>query len=204
MIAELTGTVTQVGATRAVVDLNGFGVLVQITPSTAAALRIGAQTTVSTSLVVREESLTLYGFATGGERDMFELLLTANGVGPKLAQAALAVHGPDELRRAISSNDLTALTAVPGIGRKGAERICIELRDKVTALAGGTEAGAEPAGPIGREAWREQVSEGLQGLGWSAKDADKACVQVEPMVAADPSTPVAVLMRAALQSLAKA
>ncbi|MDN5727780.1 MAG: Holliday junction branch migration protein RuvA, partial [Propionibacteriales bacterium] len=162
MIAELTGTVTSVGATRAVVDLNGFGVLVHVTPSTAAALRVGEATTVSTSLVVREESLTLYGFATPGEREMFELLLGANGVGPKLAQAALAVHGPDELRAAISSSNLAVLTAVPGIGRKGAERICIELRDKVNALSVGGDVVVGPAeGSPARESWREQVSEGL-------------------------------------------
>ncbi|MFW6599614.1 Holliday junction branch migration protein RuvA [Propionibacteriaceae bacterium Y2011] len=204
MIARLTGTVLTIGATSAVIDLSGFGVLVQVTPGTAGGLRLGQPTTLSTSLVVREDSLTLYGFADDSGRDLFELLITANGVGPKLAQAALAVHEPDQLRAAIAGGDLAALTRVPGIGKRGAEKIVVELRDKVNALGpvgdlpAASGGGAEP-----EEAWRSQVSSGLQGLGWSAKDAAAACERIEPVVAAEPDTPIAVLMRAALQSLAR-
>lgn len=204
MIARLTGSVAHIAATSAVIDLSGFGVLVQITPATAASLRPGGTVTLSTSLVVREDSLTLYGFADDEARDVFELLLTANGVGPKLAQAALAVHGPDQLRVAIAGGDVLALTKVPGIGRKGAEKICIELRDKIAALGPVTAPGApEPDPAASEERWREQVGAGLQGLGYSAKDAAAACDRVAEQ-AADPGVSIAVLMRAALQSLARA
>lgn len=199
MIAHLDGTVSHVGATAAVLDLSGFGVLVQVTPATASSLRLGRRARLATSMVVREDSMTLYGFATDDERDLFELLVTANGVGPKLAQAALAVHGPDDLRTAIAGGDIATLTRVPGIGRKGAERICIELRDKIGALAMTTT--PQPGGPASAEPWREQVTAGLQGLGWSARDAEAACDTVAGR--ADDGATVAELMRAALQSLAR-
>lgn len=199
MIAHLSGTVARLGPTAVVVDIGGFGVQALCSPSTSVELREGQQATLSTSLVVREDSLTLYGFLTEDERDFFELLMTASGVGPKLAQAALAVLRPDDLRRAIAGEDLTALTKIPGVGRKGAQRIVIELKDKVGA-AGPTPA-AEPA--TAAAAWRDQVSAGLQGLGWSAKDAEAACGNVEHVVEDDPAVNISVLMRAALQSLAK-
>lgn len=205
MIARLTGTVIQLGGTTAVLDLAGFGVLVQVSPATAAGLRPGESATLSTSLVVREDSLTLYGFADDRARDLFELLLTANGIGPRLAQAALAVHDPDTLVRAIAQADHAVLTAVPGIGRKGAEKVCLELRDKVRALepVSAPAAPATASGGTADESWRDQVSTGLQGLGWSARDAAAACDNVAPLMAEDPGIGVAALMRAALQSLAK-
>lgn len=202
MIARLTGTIAHLGATTAVVDLSGFGVLVQVSPRTSAALRLGTTASLSTSLVVREDSLTLYGFDDDDARDLFDLLLTANGVGPKLAQAALAVHEPGVLRAAIANSDHGVLTAVPGIGKKGAEKICLELRDKVAAL--GPVGAPAPASPAEAEdRWRAQVNAGLQGLGWSAKDAITACDAVTPLVEADPDISIAALMRAALQSLAR-
>ncbi|WP_375431777.1 Holliday junction branch migration protein RuvA [uncultured Friedmanniella sp.] len=200
MIASLTGTVLQVGPTSAVVEVGGLGVLALCSPNTVAGLRVGHRATLATSLVVREDSLTLYGFATPDEREFFELLLTATGVGPKLAQAALAVLPPDELRSAIATENLLALMRVPGVGRKGAQRMVIELKDKINAVG----LSSEPHTPAGTStAWRDQVTQGLIGLGWPAKDADAACTEVEPMVRDDPSTPVAVLMRAALQTLAR-
>nr|WP_197429962.1 Holliday junction branch migration protein RuvA [Auraticoccus cholistanensis] len=199
----MTGTVTAVGATAAVLDVNGFGTLVQCSPQTASGLRLGQTTTLQTSLVVREDSLTLYGFASTDERDCFELLLTASGVGPRIAQAACAVLSPAELRQAIASEDLATLTRVPGVGRKGAERICIELRDKINALALTTAPPEVPAAAGARELWREQVAGGLQGLGWSARDAEAACERISELAAAEPQPPVAELMRAALRSLAK-
>ena len=200
MIASLTGTVLQVGPTSAVVEVGGLGVLALCSPNTVAALRVGQRATLATSLVVREDSLTLYGFASADEREFFELLLTATGVGPKLAQAALAVLPPDQLRAAIASENLVQLTKVPGIGRKGAQRMVIELKDKINAVG----LSAEPHTSTGvQPAWRDQVAQGLIGLGWSAKDADAACSEVEPLVADDPGTSVAVLMRAALQTLAR-
>ncbi len=199
MIAHLSGTVAQLGLTSVVIEVGGFGIQALCSPGTAAALRHGQPARLSTSLVVREDSLTLYGFGSDDERDLFELLLTASGVGPRLAQAALAVLSPDELRKAIAAEDLAVLTRVPGIGRKGAMKIVIELKDKINAL-GLTSAPVAAQVPA---AWREQVSTGLQGLGWPARDADAACGNVEHMVADDPSINVAVLMRAALQTLAR-
>lgn len=201
MIAHLKGMVAAIGPTSVVIEVGGLGVLAQCSPNTIVDLRVGQPTTLATALIVREDSLTLYGFAHAEERECFELLLTATGVGPKLAQAALSVLTPDELRHAIATEDLVRLCKVPGIGRKGAQRIVIELKDKINALglgAGTPEASATPA-----TAWRDQVSQGLQGLGWSVKDADAACDEVEPQTRLDPSPSVAILMRAALQSLAR-
>ena len=201
MIAQLTGVVAQVGPTSAVIEVGGFGVQVVCSPNTVAGLRLGQRATLATSLVVREDSLTLYGFASADEREFFELLLTATGVGPKLAQAALAVLSPDELRRAIATENLLQLCKVPGIGRKGAQRMVIELKDKVNTV-GLTDEPVAAAGPP-PAAWRGQVSQGLQGLGWSAKDADAACDDVAHLTRDDPQVNVAVLMRAALQTLAR-
>ncbi len=200
MIAQLTGTVVQIGPTSAVLELGGFGVLALCSPNTVAGLRLGQRSTLSTSLVVREDSLTLYGFASAEERDFFELLLTATGVGPKLAQAALAVLTPDELRRAIATDNLVVLCKVPGIGSKGAQRIVIELKDKVGPAPVAEETASAP---LRSDGWRDQVAQGLQGLGWSARDADRACDDVSPLAEEDPQLSVAVLMRAALQSLAR-
>jgi Holliday junction DNA helicase RuvA len=200
VIAQLTGTVIQLGPTSVVVEVGGLGVLVQCGPNTTAALRLGQTATLATSLIVREDSLTLYGFASADERTFFELLLSATGVGPKLAQAALAVSSPDELRRAIATENLIQLMKVPGVGRKGAQRMVLELKDKINAVAPATTAAPSTAsGPQ----WREQVAQGLEGLGWSARDADAACNEVEHLVREDSQVTVAVLMRAALQSLAK-
>ena len=201
MIAQLTGVVAQVGPTSAVIEVGGLGVQAVCSPNTVAGLRLGQRATLATSLVVREDSLTLYGFASADEREFFELLLTATGVGPKLAQAALAVLSPDELRRAIATENLLQLCKVPGIGRKGAQRMVIELKDKVNTVGLADEPVAA-AGPAS-EAWRGQVSQGLQGLGWSAKDADAACDDVAHLTRDDPQVNVAVLMRAALQTLAR-
>ena len=200
MIASVSGPVLTVGPTSAVVEVGGLGILTLCSPNTVAGLRVGQRTTLATALVVREDSLTLYGFASADEREFFELLLTATGVGPKLAQAALAVLRPDELRQAIATENLVVLCKVPGIGRKGAQRIVLELKDKINAV--GLGADLSPAGTTA-VAWRDQVTQGLVGLGWSARDADAACDEVEHVVADDPGVGVGVLMRAALQSLAR-
>jgi Holliday junction DNA helicase RuvA len=203
VIAQLSGTVIQLGATWAVVEVGGIGIRTLCGPNTTAELHAGQPATLATSLVVREDSLTLYGFGTAEERDLFELLMTASGVGPKLAQAALAVLSPDDLRQAIATENLVALTKVPGVGRKGAQRIVIELKDKINAIA--AVAGSRPATPEPEPAdgWRDQVSQGLQGLGWSARDAEAACDRVQHLAEEDPEIGVAALMRAALRTLAK-
>jgi len=202
MIAFVRGRVEAVTLTDAVVEIGGVGMQVWCTPGTLAGLRIGDQATLPTSLVVREDSLTLYGFASNDERDVFELLQTASGVGPKLAQAMLAVHEPDALRRAVSTEDLVALTAVPGIGRKGAQRIVLELKDRLGPPVASIETGAS-ATPA-EAPWRDQVHAALVGLGWSARDADRAIDQVAPDIADDPDIDVAVVLKAALRTLSKA
>ena len=197
MIAQVRGQVAAVGATWVVVDVNGVGMRALCTPATAGAQRPGEPTTLHTSLVVREDSLTLYGFAAADERDCFELLQTASGIGPRIALSVVSVMTPDDLRAAIGSENVRALTRVPGIGLKGAQRLVLELKDKIGQLAVAAQAGGSEPG------WREQVKSGLEGLGWSSKDADAACDKVEPLAQADPPASIAVLMRAALRSLAK-
>lgn len=198
MISHLTGTVTAIGGTWAVLDLGGFGLRVLCTPTTAAALRVGQLHTLQTSMVVREDSLTLFGFADADERDAFELVQSASGIGPKIAQAVVSVMNPEQLRTAIATENVVALTRVPGIGTKGAQRIILELKDKIHVLGAISTPTSAPASD-----WRAQVKAGLEGLGWSSRDADAACERVATLAAEDPATPVAVLMRAALQSLAR-
>lgn len=199
MIAHVRGRVAEVTVSGAVVEVGGVGLEVMCTPGTLAGLRTGSEATVPTSLVVREDSLTLFGFADADERDVFELVQTASGVGPKLAQAMLAVLNPDELRTAVAGDDTKTLTKVPGIGQKGAQRIVLELKDRIGTPMGGTPT-STPAGGV--PAWREQVHQGLVGLGWPAKDADRAVEEVAPQ-AADGSPDVATLLRAALRTLSK-
>jgi holliday junction DNA helicase RuvA len=208
MIAFVSGTVADVTLGSAVLEVGGVGLEVHCTPATLAHLRVGAATTLPTSMVVREESLTLFGFLDADEKSTFELLQTASGVGPKLAQAMLAVLSPDELRRAVAGEDVRSLTRVPGIGQKGAQRIILELKDRIGPPGGSAPA---PAGrPAGGEPWRAQVHAGLVGLGWSAKEADRAVEAVAPEATpgAETSTgsgpDVAALLRAALRSLSKA
>ncbi|MDN5796938.1 MAG: Holliday junction branch migration protein RuvA [Intrasporangium sp.] len=200
MIASLSGAVLTVGLDSLVVGVGGVGLLVHTTPSTAASLRVGQSADLATTLVVREDSLTLYGFASPDERSLFETVQTVSGVGPRLALAMLAVHSPDALRRAITAQDLATLTKVPGIGRKGAERLVLELRDKLGVLAG--EGPAATGGPAATdEAWRTQVREALVGLGWNTKQADAALDTVAPQ--AVEGAGVSALLRAALQELGR-
>jgi Holliday junction DNA helicase RuvA len=199
VIAFVRGTVAQVGLSSVVVDIGGVGLEVNCTPGTIATLREGATAHLPTSMVVREESLTVFGFLDDDEKTIFELLQTASGVGPKLAQAMLAVHSPDDLRRALTREDVKALTAVPGIGQKGAQRIILELKDRIGPPTGGAVA----AHPVASEpAWRVQVREGLVGLGWSAKEADKAIDVVAPDD--DRAPDVGALLRDALRALSRA
>ncbi len=148
-------------------------------------------------MVVREDSLTLFGFADEDEKGVFEMLLTASGVGPKLAQAMLAVLSPDRLRTAVAEEDVKTLTRVPGIGQKGAQRIILELKDRI-----GPPTGTRPGAPVTQPAWRAQVREGLVGLGWSVKDADRAVDSVAPEGGAVPD--VGEVLRAALRTLSRA
>jgi holliday junction DNA helicase RuvA len=202
VIAFVHGRVETVTLDSAVVDVGGVGLQVLCTPATLASLRPGEQARLPTSMVVREDSLTLFGFADDDERGLFELLQTASGVGPKLAQAMLAVHGPDELRRAVAGDDLAALTKVPGIGRKGAQRIVLELKDRIgTAASPAQPAGSSGTSPAQGAQWRDQVHQALLGLGWQARDAESAVDAVSDQAGDSPD--VSVLLRAALRTLAK-
>ena len=146
MIASVRGRVTAVAPDSAVIEVGGVGLSVQCAPGTLAGLKAGAEARLATSLVVREDSLTLYGFADDDEKQLFELLQTASGVGPRLAQAVLAVHQPDAVRRAVAGGDIAALTRVPGIGKKGAERLVLELRDRIGMVAVGPDGAAGVTG----------------------------------------------------------
>jgi Holliday junction DNA helicase RuvA len=210
MIASVRGRVAAVSPDGAVVEVGGVGLAVSCTPGTIARLQVGEQARLSTSLVVREDSLTLYGFADDDERSLFELLQTANGVGPRLAQAVLAIHPPREVRRAVSMGDLKALMQVPGIGRKGAERLVLELRDRL----GSTSTDTSLDGPSGLPSvaavapWRDQLTSALVGLGWNPREADGAVGLLVPVadeqIAATGAVEVAVLLRQALQLLGRA
>ena len=208
MIAFVRGQVASVSLSSAVLDVGGVGLELMCTPGTLATLRPGTTTTLPTSMVVREESLTLFGFLDEDEKTCFELLQTASGVGPKLAQAMLAVLAPDDLRRAVAAEDVKTLTRVPGIGQKGAQRIILELRDRLGAPAGtGAQRGAvaSVSGSSHGLAWRDQVHQGLVGLGWSTKEAERAVDTVAPLADEAGGAPdVAALLRAALRTLSRA
>ncbi|HEY7264768.1 MAG TPA: Holliday junction branch migration protein RuvA [Trebonia sp.] len=203
MIAHLNGTVAGVSPDGAVIEVGGVGLRVQCTPDTLASLRQGERARVATSLVVREDSLTLFGFGSEDERNVFELLQTASGVGPRLALAMLAVHSPDALRRAVAAEDLNALTMVPGIGKKGAERIVLELRDRLGAPGDVVGNGAVPPRAGAAPTWRDQVQSGLMNLGWPARDAEAAIAAVESESDGDQAPDVATALRAALRKLSR-
>jgi Holliday junction DNA helicase RuvA len=201
VIAFVRGTVAGVTLSSAVVEVGGVGLEVMCTPGTLATLRTGHEATLPTSMVVREDSLTLFGFLDDDEKQCFELLQTASGVGPKLAQAMLAVLAPDDLRAAVTHEDVKTLTRVPGIGQKGAQRIILELRDRLGAPVGAAPA-TRTGVPSSAAPWREQVHQGLVGLGWSTKEAERAVDEIAPQAADSPD--VGSLLRAALQTLRKA
>ena len=201
MISSVRGPVLAVELDHAVVEVGGVGLAVHAVPATLATLRRGEQARLATSLVVREDSLTLYGFTDVAARELFVLLQTVSGVGPRLALAMLAVLEPDTLRTALAEGDLTVLTRVPGIGRKGAERLVVELRDKVGALAAG--AGESASG--GGGAIRSQVTDALVGLGFAARQAEQAVDAV--LTEADPeaahTSDTSAVLRSALTRLGR-
>ena len=202
MIASVRGRVASVSPDGAVVEVGGVGLQVVCTPGTIASLRVGEQARLATSLVVREDSLTLYGFADDDARGLFELLQTASGVGPRLAQAVLAVHAPDVVRKAIATGDITTLTRVPGIGKKGAERLVLELRDRVGMAGGG--GGETLSLPVGGISWADQVRQALVGLGWSASQADQAVGIVSAELNGEAAPGVPMLLKRAIQVLGRA
>ena len=195
MIAAVRGEVLEVALDHVVIEAAGVGYKVMAAPSTLATLRRGTEARLITAMIVREDSMTLFGFADADARDLFLMLLGVSGVGPKIALATLAVYDGNALRQALADGDVTALTRVPGIGKRGAERMVLELRDKVGAMpgAGGT------VGAVGH-AVRSPVVEALVGLGFAAKQAEEACDKV---LANDPDATTSSALRAALSMLGK-
>lgn len=203
MIAFVRGAVAQTGADHVVVDVGAVGLLIQCTPATAAGTRHGEHVELRTALVVREDGWTLYGFVDDEERRVFELVQTVSGIGPRIALALLASLAPDDLRRAVSSADEAALMKVPGIGRKGAQRLILELTDRLGAPAAGAPSTAMPSAGSG---WRTAVEGGLVSLGWSAREAEQAAsaIPADVVAAATPGgadPDVASLLKWALRSL---
>jgi holliday junction DNA helicase RuvA len=198
MIASVRGEVLEVALDHVVIEAAGVGYRVNATPSTLATLRQGTQARLVTAMIVREDSMTLYGFPDGETRDLFLTLLSVSGVGPRLAMATLAVHDAAALRQALADGDVTALTRVPGIGKRGAERMVLELRDKVGAAAA-SGSGSAPA--VNGHAVRSPVVEALVGLGFAAKQAEEA---TDKVLAGDHDATTSRALRAALSLLGKA
>ena len=204
MIAHLHGTVSGISPDGAIIDVGGVGMRVLCTPGTLAALTLGERAQLATSLSVKEDSLTLYGFATDDERNVFELLQSAKGVGASLALAILAVHTPEALRRAVATEDVNALTLVPRIGKKGAQQILLDMKDRLGPPGDtGTALPGSKPGQQRAPSWRDQVQSGLVNLGWPARDADLAIAALEEdgtIVTGEP-VDIAVVLRAALREL---
>lgn len=198
MIASVEGRVSALTPDGVVVVVGGVGLSVHTTVGTRARLRVGEVAALATTLVVREDSLTLYGFADEQERALFELLQTASGVGPRLAQAVLTVHPPDAVHRALATEDLATLCLVPGIGRKGAQRLVLELKDKVQLT------GAASAGPAHEPGWRSTLTSALVGLGWSGPQVDTVVTTLAAEHPAADDADVPGLLREALARLGRA
>ncbi|CAM3697505.1 MULTISPECIES: Holliday junction branch migration protein RuvA [Tsukamurella] len=198
MIASLRGEVRHIGLDHVVVECAGVGYKVLVAPATAGALTRGAEGSLLTSMVVREDSMTLYGFTDSPQQELFHLLQTVQGVGPRLAMAAIAVLEPAQMQTAIASGDIKTLCLIPGIGKRVAERIHVELKDKVAAptTSTGTAAGSTAVpGGVG-----QQLLDALEGLGFTPKQAEPA---VTAAIEAGPDKPVSELLRDALKSLGR-
>jgi Holliday junction DNA helicase RuvA len=195
VIASVRGEVLDIALDHVVIEAAGVGYKVMATPSTLSTLRRGAEARLITAMIVREDSMTLYGFADGEARDLFTTLLGVSGVGPKIGLATLAVYDAQTLRQALADGDVTALTRVPGIGKRGAERMVLELRDKIGAVSstGG------PAGSGGHVV-RGPVVEALVGLGFAAKLAEEA---TDKVLADDPDATTSSALRGALSMLGR-
>ncbi|MGV9680858.1 Holliday junction branch migration protein RuvA [Nocardia sp. NPDC003482] len=199
MIASVRGEVLEIGLDHAVLEAAGVGYRLNATPSTLAALTRGEEARLYTAMIVREDSMTLYGFADTEARELFGLLQTVSGVGPRLAMAVLAVLEPEALRKALAESNVAALTRVPGIGKRGAERMVVELRDKVNLVP--VQSGPSGAGPAPIVTpVRDQVIEALIGLGFPAKQAEPA---VDGVLAEQPDLDTSKALRAALGLLGK-
>lgn len=205
MIASLTGTVEHVGLDHVVLGVGGVGLKVLVPPQVGAEVRTGMQTQLSTSLVVREDSLTLFGFLDPETREVFETVQSVSGVGPRIALALVAVLSPYDLARAVQTEDLAALTSVPGIGKKGAQRLVLELAGKLPSAlldsaAGGEQEAEQPQAASDEPVWAPQVRDALEGLGWNSAQAARATATVvERHGEDDPAPSLPSLLREALR-----
>ena len=207
MISFVRGTVAQALADRIVVDVGAVGLSVLCTPATALSVRHGEHIELTTALVIREDAWTLYGFLDADEREVFEQVQTVGGIGPRIALALLATLSPDDLRRAVTAADETALMRVPGVGRKGAQRLILELKDRIgPASAQGVAGVGVERSPGGAVGWQLSVAAGLTSLGWSAREAEQAVAAIDAATAAaataaGPKADVGALLKAALRTL---
>jgi len=197
MISLINGTVRSLTLDRAVVEVGGVGLAISITPATSASLNIGAPAQFFTTLVVREESLTLYGFLDDDVKTLFELVQTVSGIGPKVALSIVAALSPSQLGIAIAQEDIASIEKVPGIGRKGAQRLILELKGKLSDFGKSNKiAHHQPA-------WREQLASALISLGFSAKESDSAITTVVSQIAEEGGdandTDLSDLLKRALQ-----
>ncbi|CAB4768120.1 MAG: Holliday junction branch migration protein RuvA [Actinobacteria bacterium] len=198
MISILTGTVRSITIDKCIIEVGGVGLSVLINPATSSGLTLGAPTTLFTSLVVREDSLTLFGFLSDEIRNLFELVQTVSGVGPKVALSIMGALTPEDLARAISQEDTSAIERVPGIGKKGAQRLILELKGKLADLSPTNKyQGHQPA-------WREQLTSALVSLGFSPKESDNAISAIVNDLRADEKDPAKIdlseLLKLALAS----
>lgn len=193
MISTVTGNVLEIRPDALVVALGGVGLLVMAAPEVIAGAKLGKPIALHTSLVVREESLTLFGFASGDSRELFELIQGVSGFGPRLAFTVLSFLSPDQLRTAISTGDVARLTKTPGVGSKGASRLILELKDRI---------GYTPSAPGLAGEWEYQVEQALIGLGWSAKDVANVVATLRSEYPASEAT-VPEMLKQALQLLGR-
>jgi Holliday junction DNA helicase RuvA len=170
MIATLFGTIRALKLDQAVIDVNGVGYLVHITAQTSGKLSIGRDYLVFTSMVVREDSMTLYAFTENDERELFELVQTVSGIGPKVALAITAAMSIDDLASAVNTKDEAAIAAVQGIGKKSAQRLILELSGKLDF--------SHPVTRASGFSWRDQLVDALTGLGFTRKQAEQAINEI--------------------------
>jgi Holliday junction DNA helicase RuvA len=194
MIASVRGEVIDIALDHVVIEAAGVGYKLMAAPSTLATLRRGSEARLITAMIVREDSQTLYGFPDADARDLFLTLLGVSGVGPKIALATLAVYDATALRQALADGDVTALTRVPGIGKRSAERLVLELRDKIGPVLPSTGAA------VNGHSVRGPVVEALVGLGFAVKQAEEA---TDKVLAADQEASTSTALRSALSLLGK-
>ena len=196
MIASVSGVVKATTLNSAVIEVGGIGIQVSLPTRFAAALIVGTHAEIFTTLVVREDSLTLFGFDRTSARDFFDLLQTVSGIGPKVAQSALSIYEPEELASAIASENSAALERIPGLGKKGAQRTVLELKEKVSELARTQSSGAKS-----KSHWRTQLQSALIGLGFTARDAEATIDSVASDLGTKiDETDISELLKLALQN----